>query len=408
MDRFDFPATVEPPRLASLEKSFAVDRTEEELKSLFIRIFRETLSAKTYDVNVSGAAHLGSFDLVRRSVNADGLTILQGDREEYATRYLYRAWQARDTNGRGMHFLRTYLQLLYPGLCQVAQLWQDKDQPYPKSLHSTLEQDEFGNEFVPDPKKQWLTSRVEIALDLTVTTRSITTLTNIFRAILPARLVPQFRFWIKFECYLRWSVETFLQMRKRSHSRIPYCGLIVTARPDGWFRLGRDDAPDLAHKLGSCRVRTGTTIYKCAEAAFDSVPRIGEPGRFLDGTWKLPRRATGLYATFSLTISHDGGYVASNVENYKTKVRGFFEKDALCKLDKTPRIGEPERYLDGTWGIPASPRMKAQLYWNIGRLGKCKFDTTPKLGAPDLLVDGTWNVPAVARMSASCVIKVSK
>ena len=124
MADYDFPKTAEPPHLASLAQSYAVDQREAELRDLFIKVFRSTLSTRAFDVILSGCAHLGSFDFVRKTVNADGLTILQGDREEAATRYLYRAWQARDTNGRGMHFLRTYLQLLFPNTCQVAQLWQ--------------------------------------------------------------------------------------------------------------------------------------------------------------------------------------------------------------------------------------------------------------------------------------------
>lgn len=408
MADYDFPDTAEPPRLAALSQSFTANEKEKQLRDLFIAVFRQYLASQAFDLNVSGCAHLGSFDFVRKTVNADGLTILQGDREEAATRYLYRAWQARDTNGRGLHFLRTYLQLLFPNQCRVAQLWQDKEKPYATEMHSVLEVDENGNQWTPDPERFWLTSRIEIALDLSIETRSITTLANIFRSIVPARLVPQFRFWIKFECFLPMYVDTYLHMQKDTHTRIPYCGLIVTANPDGWFKLGRDDAPELAPKLGYCRVRTSSTIHKEAEATFGRVPRLGEPGRKLDGTWVLPSKPTGLYATFSLTISHQGGDIASNIENYETTMQTALDKDCVCNFDRTPRIGEPGRYLDGAWGIPASPRMRATAAYLITRYGDCGFDTTPRIGQPDLYVDGSWNVQAAAHMSASCEIKVSK
>ena len=98
------------PRLLPLEASFSENDVEADLKQMFLDIFGSTLAADVFDVNVLGAAHLGSFDLVRKAVNTDGLVLLQGDREEAATRYLYRAWKSGDVQGRGLHFLRTYLQ----------------------------------------------------------------------------------------------------------------------------------------------------------------------------------------------------------------------------------------------------------------------------------------------------------
>lgn len=294
----DFTKTTVLPSLIPLESSFAVNEQEKELKDLFIAVFRAYLSSQAHDVNVSGCAHLGSFDSIKKTINADGLTILQGDREEYATRYLYRAWQARDTNGRGMHFLRTYLQLLFPNTCQVAQLWQAKNKPYPQDLHSVLEMDSEGNYWEPDPENYWLTSRVEIALDLTVTTRSILTLTNIFRSILPARLVPQFRFWLRFEASLNYSVEWWLEMEKDSVSRLRYCGRVITARPDAKWKLGKNGDPN-APKLRQCRIRTSTAITKECEARYRDLPRIGEPNRKLDGTWKIPP-AGHFWASFDM------------------------------------------------------------------------------------------------------------
>lgn len=282
--KFDYPIA-ETPSMQPLEESFTATEVEEELKRLFIRLFREKLADRTYDVNVSGAAHLGSYDLVRRTVNTDGLSLLQGDREEAATRYLYRVWRSRDVNGRGMHFLRTYLQLLLPNLCSVAQVWQDKDAPYPTALHSTHELD---GEWIPDPAIHWLTSRVEIALDLTVETRSILTLTDIFRAILPARLVPQFKFWLRFEASddVVFDAFDFLMQKDVSH-RLPWCGRLITDRDDAKWRLGKNGSTT-AWRLKGCRVKSESGILIESDIKYGDLPRIGERGRRVDGTWKIP------------------------------------------------------------------------------------------------------------------------
>ncbi len=257
-DGFDLP-TVQLPELKPLQESFAVDASEDELKSLFVDLFRELLSNDTYDVNVSGAMHLGSYDLVRRAVNADGLVLLQGNRTEPAVRYLYRAWRARNRNGRGMFFLRTYLQLLFPNLCQVAQLWQAIDEPYPFGLWSELDDNEDGSQWQPDPAKYWLTSRVEIALDLSLTTRSITTLTDIFRSILPARLVPQFRFWLRFDSVLDMKAEKYLFMEKNSSAQYPWAGYCIMRSDDaGVWNLGVDAEPNYYIRLGGTPVE-----YEC-------------------------------------------------------------------------------------------------------------------------------------------------
>lgn len=254
---YDF-ANAELPSLVPLQNSFAADEVEQEIKDLVLQVFHETLAAEMFDVNVLGAAHLGSFDLVRRVITNDGLALLQGDREEPSVRYLYRAWIARDNEARGMHFLRAYLQTLFPNVCSVEQMWQDKAVEYPYGLHTSLDDENF----VIDPSKMYLTSRVEIALDLTVATRSITTLTDIFRSILPARLVPQFRFWLIFNVRIDYQVKTQLFMEKASDVWMPWQTLLVTERPTALWYLGRDEAPEDAPKLVEGRISGSITIEK--------------------------------------------------------------------------------------------------------------------------------------------------
>ena len=140
---FDF-SNAQLPGLAPLEASYAVDAVEADLKQLLIDLFRDGVASRFFDANVLGAAHLGSFGLVQKIVNKDGLAILNtGGNLEAVTRYLYRAWLSSDNQGRGAHFIRTYMQLLFPGEHEIIQLWQDKSAPYPELLYESEQPNSF-------------------------------------------------------------------------------------------------------------------------------------------------------------------------------------------------------------------------------------------------------------------------
>jgi len=184
-------SSAELPRLRPLERSFVENEVEEALKGLFLDLFRSHLAAKAFDGNVLGAAHLGSFELVRKAVNADGLALLKDHREEASTRDLYRAWKSADAQGRGLHFLRTYLQMLAPNAVSAYQLWQSKTKPYPSDL-------------VAYPKEGYFpTSRIGIYVNLVVAAFSklidlqeINKLANFPETVMPARFVPIIKFMI--------------------------------------------------------------------------------------------------------------------------------------------------------------------------------------------------------------------
>lgn len=217
----DFPGA-ELPTLAPLISSFAENAVEADCKQLLIDLFDQHLAAAVFDANVIGAAHLGSLDLVRKAVSMDGLVLLQGDREEAATRYLYRAWKSADLQGRGLHFLRTYLQMLFPGECTVVQRWHT-DNNYPNFLcdptpgyscrYRHFGDDDlffddswsFGaNYYEPDPLMPqdeintsglFLTSRLEITMGSSLNSNSIDRISSILSNCLPARFITGFRFW---------------------------------------------------------------------------------------------------------------------------------------------------------------------------------------------------------------------
>jgi len=205
-----------------LDLFIAENDIEAELRQLTASLFEQHLSASMFDANVLGVAHLGSIDLVRKTVSTDGLILLQGDREEAATRYLYRAWKSADGQGRGLHFLRTYLQMLFPNECTVAQKWHT-DNNYPDFLcdptpgysakYRHFGDDElyfdgswnFGaNYYEPDPLMApdaidttglFLTSRIEITMGSSLGPNTAEQILGILTNCVPARLVIGFRFW---------------------------------------------------------------------------------------------------------------------------------------------------------------------------------------------------------------------
>ena len=215
-------ATAQLPAMLPLAASFEENAIEADCKRLLMHLFAEHLAGLVFDENVLGAAHLGSFDLVRKAVNTDGLILLQGDREEAATRYLYRAWKSRDGQGRGLHFLRTYLQILFPGECEVRQKWHTENN-YPDFLcdptpgfssdYNHLDDDgleldgswnvgaqyyrlnEFMNPDAINTEGLYLTSRIEITMGPSIDDATVNKISSIISNCLPARLLTQFLFW---------------------------------------------------------------------------------------------------------------------------------------------------------------------------------------------------------------------
>lgn len=187
----DFP-NAQLPELKPLAVSQGqlISDYENELRNLFLELFRELIAENAFDANVLGMAHLGSLNLVRKSVNNDGLVLLAGDREETATRYLYRAWKSRNNQGRGLHFLRTYLQLLFPNAWFVNQLAQHKSYPYPTKLIPANAAN----------SNYFLTSRIAVLLDYKrVTYEQINAMKPVLRSVIPARLTLDFALLATFE-----------------------------------------------------------------------------------------------------------------------------------------------------------------------------------------------------------------
>lgn len=188
--KFDLP-DAKLPDLRALQNSWVEnDPLAAEMNQLTVQLFKESLAEQTFDINVLGVPHLGSFSLVRRAVNADGLALLSGEGEEAATRYLYRAWKGQNGNGRGLHFLRTYMQMLYPNKWSVAQLWQDPALPYTVGMQTEQQLD---SPYGPGKSGWMLTSRVRVGIDYDAPlATSFTEMLKVLANVLPARIVPEF------------------------------------------------------------------------------------------------------------------------------------------------------------------------------------------------------------------------
>lgn len=388
------------PSLIPLQRSHSENQIEAELKQLFLDLFRSKLAAKVFDANVLGMPHLGSLDLVRRSVNAEGLALLQGAREDAATRYVYRAWKSRNAQGRGLHFLKTYLQLLFPDSFEVSQLWHDKNFEYPKGivavdrprswwLHQLgtagLKVDgKWGvgrriSDATPPSEATpanvdglFLTSRIDIALGFGVDAPSRGALLNVIRSIIPARFVPLFRFLMHVDALISSAFVSALLMRKAANGRFNWPGCVVAGGGSAVWRLGVDGALVRLPKSGgllklgrfklgerrggasswgvkSGRIHSSTVMSSLAGVTAAGLPRVGEVLTRLDGSWGLGRRSIHVGRSTSISSKCD-------MPNEPSAQVVFFDNARIdlqgtpSRLGRQPQLGSWRR-LDGRWSV---------------------------------------------------------
>jgi hypothetical protein len=143
------------PSLEPLLQSHDDNATEAALKDAFVRTFEAFLREAERELNLYGTPHLGSLDLMARFIKQDGLALIR--KNEPSMGYLFRAWRARNRM-RGLHFLRTYLQLLWSNAWTAEQMWQDARQPYPTALVGEAQANQ-------DPVNHFLTSRIHVAIE---------------------------------------------------------------------------------------------------------------------------------------------------------------------------------------------------------------------------------------------------
>lgn len=190
--RIDPVTAQDSPDLAPLRASHEADQVEAELKALFMEMLAEFVRPAERVVNTAGTPHLGPFSQIERAVKNEGLALYRRP-DESAMRYLFRAWRARNPK-RGLHMLRTYLQLLWPNGWTVEQLHQLKAADYPEALSQTPAADKF------------LTSRVRVAIESPNTTGDdVLAAVPALRSVVPARIVLMFAMLTRVEQQLAFA-----------------------------------------------------------------------------------------------------------------------------------------------------------------------------------------------------------
>lgn len=166
------------PEMLPLIGSYEADDLEAELKSLFILMVDTYIRPTERYVNVLGMPQHGPRELIEASLVADGLSIYGGaEVASGAGSYLLRAWRAHNPK-RGLALIQTYLQLLWPNVWTMHQMWQDKEEDYPTALSTE------------DGGHHYLTSRVNVSLPARVTSGGdLNSIQSGLRAALPARIV---------------------------------------------------------------------------------------------------------------------------------------------------------------------------------------------------------------------------
>lgn len=167
-----------PAGLGPLANSHEADDLEAELKAAFMEVFEFVLRARLVRLGSYGMPHRGDFEVLERFVKAAGLALERRDDAEAYMRELFRAWVSNNPR-RGLHFLRHYLQLLFPGQATLSQLWQDPALPYPS-----------GASELPIAGG-YRTSRVRLLLGLDGDTdgSELAKVMGSLRSVIPARIV---------------------------------------------------------------------------------------------------------------------------------------------------------------------------------------------------------------------------
>lgn len=188
-----------PTSLKPLDNSSKDSQFEADIYQMFMDLVEEYIRSDERDLNVGSAPYLGSFDLVSRNVEVDGLSLINND-DEPAMRYLYQAWRARNPK-RGLAFVDTYLRLLFGDNAEAYQMWQNKDHPYPEKLN------------YQDDGNSYLTSRVRVLfkdlLDRSNLTEDIRIINPAIKSSLAAKFILEIHALISADAIRRERIEEF-------------------------------------------------------------------------------------------------------------------------------------------------------------------------------------------------------
>ncbi len=167
-----------------LVTSSMTEELEQAWKTVFLNVFKSMLWEKQRDLLHYGSPHLARQTLLTRFALNDGLSVMRADSENDRLRYLLKAWRVKNPK-RGFHFLRTYLQMLYPNGFNIEQLWQESGKAYTTAL---VTKEEAERKQIP----HWLTSRVRISItDISEDGQQILQYISTIQSVIGARFVAE-------------------------------------------------------------------------------------------------------------------------------------------------------------------------------------------------------------------------
>lgn len=168
--------------LNPLRQQEEIEELEIQIRESFRAAYINTLAPKVHSLLHYGSPHLtNNIDLMKKWYLSDGLSIPRADTELDYLQYLLKAWKIKNPK-RGFHFLRTYLQILYPNEWRIEPLWQEKNQPYP-NVRSEEDAKVKGT-------AHWLTSRVRVSItSMAETGEALASYRPTLQAIIGARFL---------------------------------------------------------------------------------------------------------------------------------------------------------------------------------------------------------------------------
>lgn len=248
--------------IEQLKVSNEHDEVERDLKRLFAAQYA-AIETKLRDVLVTGNEFLGSADLARRAVANDGLALLASATDEH-TRQILRQWRSqRGVQKRGWSLLENMLARTFPGEYQIEQLWLDSSAPYPTPVsvtsdiswwlyqlndgslavdgtwklgHTEQNPPEGAKERLMLNEHSYLSSRLRVTIGQGGGA-SVATLRSVMRAILPARLCPEFVLWAGTTVNVDTRVLRVLHGDLPRWVGYPWRDLVVTDNPVRQFRV---------------------------------------------------------------------------------------------------------------------------------------------------------------------------
>ena len=162
-----------------IDDQYAHVGLETALVKAFHQVYAEQFSQKMQDLVDYGAPHISSRTVIERFSKQDGLVVLRRPvTSDTLMRVIYANWSSLASE-RGLGFLEFVLKMLWTNQWQIIRLW-----------HSVARVNQYPLFLSAEPQPNYfLTSRIMISLDATVSIAEIAELSPLIRRLVPANVV---------------------------------------------------------------------------------------------------------------------------------------------------------------------------------------------------------------------------